>query len=310
MRIKTNSIVKWQHEICRHVLALDFKPASDSQFCGSLSAILNANGVSVTQIGHTPGQTYRDQVMAKDGTDTVALLVAAGGAMHVSHRGREVQLGAGQATVLRNWEPGQVALSREGHYNAVIIPNSALERSDVIDAMVGRRLPGTTALNLTRSYVSSLRTGRDGAHSELAQLASAHLIDLVCLALTMGTERAEKGESENIGEARLRVALETIAERHCELGLCVNDVAAAQGISPRYLQKLLERKGISFSGRVNDLRLQTAHAALIQREAQSRSIADVALSCGFQDISYFNRLFRRCFGDTPTGVRAAAGGHE
>ena len=152
---------------------------------------LNANGVRVTRIGHTPGNTHRDQRLAKDGTDTLALLVASGGAMHVSHSGREVQLGAGQATLLRNWQPGRVALSRQTNYTAMLIPNGAIERSGAIDVLVGQKLPETTALNLIKSYISSLSTGRDGTNSDLAQLASAHLIDLARLALrteVTGTE--------------------------------------------------------------------------------------------------------------------------
>jgi AraC-like DNA-binding protein len=303
MRILTNSIVTWREEICRHLLTLDFEPVADRQFRGSLSALLNANGVRVSQIGHTPGHSHRDQRLAKDGTDTVAFLLASGGAMHVSHSGREVQIGPGQATLLRNWEPGRVALSRQVNYTAVLIPNGAL-RSDAIDALIARRLPGTTALKLMKSYVSSLRTGHEGEDSDLAQLASAHLIDLACLVLKMGADRTEEAESKNICEARLRAALEMIARHHCEPDLCVNDVAIAQGISARYLQKLLEKKGISFSGHLNDLRLQTAHAALSRREAECESVTDIALSCGFRDLSYFGRLFRRCFGDTPTGVRS------
>ena len=304
MRIVTNSIGTWREEICRHLLTLDFEPAADRQFRGSLSALLDANGVRISQIGHTPGHAHRDRRLARDGTDTVAFLLASGGAMHVSHSGREVQLGPGQATLLRNWEPGRVALTRQVNYTAVLIPNSAL-RSDAIDALIARRLPGATALNLMKSYVSSLRTGLDGGGSDLAQLASAHLVDLARLVLKAGVDRTEEAESKNIGEVRLRAALEMIARRHCEPDLCVNDVAAAQGISARYLQKLLERKGISFSGHLNDLRLQTAHAALSRREAESGSVTDIALSCGFRDLSYFGRLFRRCFGDTPTGIRVA-----
>ena len=303
MRTVTNTILTWREEICRHVLTLDFEPASDTQFRGSITALLNANGVRVTRIGHTPGHSHRDHRLAKDGTDTLALLLASGGAMHVSHAGRAVQLGAGQATVLRNWEPGQVALTRQVDYTAVLIPSKALEGIDAIDALVGRRLPGTTALNLIRSYVSSLKTERNGTDCKIARVASSHLIELSRLALMMGAERAEETESENIGEARLRIALEMIAKRHCEPDLCVNDIAAAQGISARYLQKLLERKDISFSSHVNDMRLQTAHAAL-SLKGPTGSVTDIALSCGFHDLSYFNRLFRRCFGDTPTGVRA------
>jgi AraC-like DNA-binding protein len=32
-------------------------------------------------------------------------------------------------------------------------------------------------------------------------------------------------------------------------------------------------------------------------------VCDVALEVGFSDISYFNKLFRSRFGDTPKGVR-------
>jgi AraC-like DNA-binding protein len=35
-------------------------------------------------------------------------------------------------------------------------------------------------------------------------------------------------------------------------------------------------------------------------------VIDIALSVGFNDVSHFNRMFRRLFGDTPSAVRAAA----
>ncbi|HET7716934.1 MAG TPA: helix-turn-helix domain-containing protein [Bauldia sp.] len=39
-------------------------------------------------------------------------------------------------------------------------------------------------------------------------------------------------------------------------------------------------------------------------------ISAIALDAGFGDVSYFNRVFRQAYGDTPSGVRArASSGH-
>jgi AraC-like DNA-binding protein len=49
------------------------------------------------------------------------------------------------------------------------------------------------------------------------------------------------------------------------------------------------------------LRLRKA-AELLAREAERR-ISDIAFDCGFNDLSYFNRCFRRRFGLTPSAAR-------
>ncbi len=74
-------------------------------------------------------------------------------------------------------------------------------------------------------------------------------------------------------------------------------------ISPRYLQRLLETSGTSFTARVNELRLQRAFTLLTETRDGELRISDIALQVGFSDISHFNRLFRSRFGDTPRGVR-------
>jgi AraC-like DNA-binding protein len=51
------------------------------------------------------------------------------------------------------------------------------------------------------------------------------------------------------------------------------------------------------------LRLRCA-ADLLVSGAQRR-ISDVAFDCGFNDLSYFNRCFRRRFGLTPTAARGS-----
>jgi AraC-like DNA-binding protein len=70
------------------------------------------------------------------------------------------------------------------------------------------------------------------------------------------------------------------------------------------VHKLLEETGKTFSEHVLEERLTLAFAMLTEPSMARRKITDVAAATGFSDISYFNRTFRRRFGDTPSAVRA------
>jgi len=64
---------------------------------------------------------------------------------------------------------------------------------------------------------------------------------------------------------------------------------------------LLYEAGASFTQRLLELRLRKA-AELLAR-AGGRRISDIAFACGFNDLAYFNRCFRRRFGLTPAAAR-------
>ena len=80
---------------------------------------------------------------------------------------------------------------------------------------------------------------------------------------------------------------------------------AALGVSARYVQDLLQETGLPFTDRVVALRLERARALLESPANGHRKIVDIAYSCGFNDLSYFNRSFRRRFGETPSALRPA-----
>jgi AraC-like DNA-binding protein len=49
-------------------------------------------------------------------------------------------------------------------------------------------------------------------------------------------------------------------------------------------------------------RLQHSYSMLTDRRSLHLGIIDIAFAAGFGDVSHFNRMFRRRFGDTPSGV--------
>eukprot|EP01035_Chromulina_nebulosa_P052992 gene52992-72354_t len=80
-------------------------------------------------------------------------------------------------------------------------------------------------------------------------------------------------------------------------------VAERLGLSVRYVQDLLQASGLSITDRIMQLRLDKARAMLLDDRSCTLKISDVAASCGFNELSYFHRSFRRRFGASPAKFR-------
>jgi AraC-like DNA-binding protein len=100
---------------------------------------------------------------------------------------------------------------------------------------------------------------------------------------------------------RLTHVLNILQRRFTEADFSAHALAAEAGLSERYINELLYEAGASFSARLLELRLRKAIDLLAQ--PGHHRIGDIAFTCGFNDLSYFNRCFRRRFGLTPTAAR-------
>lgn len=58
--------------------------------------------------------------------------------------------------------------------------------------------------------------------------------------------------------------------------------------------------GMTLSAYVNDMRLERALDRLLHTDS---GIAEIAMACGFQSVTYFNRIFRRKYGQPPSSLR-------
>jgi AraC-like DNA-binding protein len=80
-------------------------------------------------------------------------------------------------------------------------------------------------------------------------------------------------------------------------------VATKHEISTSYVRKLFETEGTSFTEFVLTHRLAAAYRMLTDLRFIDRSISRIAHDAGFNDISHFNRSFRRVYGASPTDVQ-------
>lgn len=70
---------------------------------------------------------------------------------------------------------------------------------------------------------------------------------------------------------------------------------------PTFSRQFKKHSGKTFSHFVTHLRLQAARRELLESD---RSILEVAYSCGFPQVSFFNRIFRRILRCNPTQYRS------
>ena len=103
---------------------------------------------------------------------------------------------------------------------------------------------------------------------------------------------------------RLELARLLIDRHLTEQRLTPQWLAQRLGISLRTLQEDFNSLGATVTTFIRDRRLQWARERLAEPRAGNarRSISEVAYSSGFNDISYFNRCFRKAFDCSPKDI--------
>ena len=80
-------------------------------------------------------------------------------------------------------------------------------------------------------------------------------------------------------------------------------VAQIEGISERYLQKLFEGTGDSFTHYLRERRLHRTSVDLANPAEAHQSVSEIAFRCGFSDAAHFSRAFRERYGLSPRAFR-------
>lgn len=137
----------------------------------------------------------------------------------------------------------------------------------------------------------------------LLQHACAYMGDLVDI--LCGEAEAQVPHTVQDRAAVRLNAIKSDIEAHLDdQALNASQIALRHGISTRYVQKLFEGEGETFSEFVLQRRLDRAMRRLQSPDEGKRSISEIAFDVGFGDLSYFNRTFRRRFDTSPRLVRA------
>lgn len=145
------------------------------------------------------------------------------------------------------------------------------------------------AINLTKKYGYELQT-------------KGYLTQLWATLITHLHQKEEQPERTiaSVDELRVKQALNYIRANYSHQ-ITLDDIAASIHISKseccRCFKRTLQMTPFEY---LMKFRIYEAARKICDKNAPISSMADLALSLGFNNISYFNKLFRKYIGSTPT----------
>ncbi len=298
-------LAAWREVYGPLVNGADVQPASNLPFRADV--ILRAlPGFGLTTTQSTPARYARTRRFLADGRDYFGVHVSfAGGAC--GQRGREIACGPGTAVLMNVAEAGWIVSPRPMQFWGLWFHRSKLDArvAGLDDRVLQPVASDAEPMRYLIGYIRHLGEQQALADPELARLAAVHLRDLFVLALGGKRDAKMLAQGRGLRAARLQAIKRYVADRLGQQGLNVSAVAARHRVGLRYVQRLFESEGTTFSEYVTNERLARVHEMLVHPAYARWTISAMALEAGFGDVSYFNRRFRRRYGLRPSDVQAS-----
>lgn len=252
------------------------------------------------------GLRQEARTQGADASDDLFFGVNLAGGSTALQRGREITIQGGDAVLLSD-AAGPFTITRPTpvRFIGLRVPRQALAPLIVgLDGPAMRLIPGKTdTLKLLTRYVRAITDCQMLAIPETARLLVTHLHDLIALSVGATRDAAVAAEGRGVRAARLQAIKAAIDANLGDDSLTLSAVAAHHGVTPRYVHKLFESEGITYTQFVLRQRLDRGYRMLRDPRFAARSISSIAYDVGFGDLSYFNRAFRRHYNATPSDIR-------
>ena len=292
-------------------LRADAKP--DVPFSGRLKIMQ----LEDTAIGCITGSVQtiartKTEIAAENTDNAVLLLNTSDDKMLVEQKDKSILCTPGAAVLIEQCEPSLIAVGTEQACNfvAVQMPRQHLRRH--VRRIEDRFLTpmSGSALALARAYVDTLLDHSNSLQKDVLQFAPTHMAELIAAAVAPESVSGDGKASSSRAAVRLRAIKADIRDNIGARDLSVAVVAARHRVNPRYVQRLFEAEGVTFSEFVLTERLMRVYQLLADPICQHLKVSEIAYRTGFSDLSYFNRSFRRRFGTTPSDIRMEALGRR
>ncbi len=296
-------IAMFREFLGRKLMRVEIAQHADHSFDADVT-VRKWPGLEFISARRSPLSVSRTKELLSDGDDRLVFQLDDFPSV-VSHAKGEVRLDVGDAILTSNGDAVSRTFPSSGALASLLLTRNALAPllRDGESSMY-RSIPAQTpVLRLIRAFLPTLMEDAAVASTELQTLTVNYVHDLVAVAIGATRDAAEQAKGRGLRAANLR-AIKAYLERHyARSDLSPEKLAPLFGITARSIQRLFENEGTTFTRFLREHRLQRVHRMLASRRWDAVTVTEIALACGFEELSHFNRHFRARFGMTPRDIR-------
>lgn len=228
---------------------------------------------------------------------------AAGRARYLERHAENV-LGPGDMILLDNCEPYSAEYQEPVTSFVLHVPHDILrDRFRMPERVLGHKLSGSRGLTrIAGEFLQSCLTQANALPPSQRPAIANMALNLFSSVLSEEmSERSEVGTHQAILLARIK---QYLVAHLGEPGLDLDKIAAATGVSVRYVSHLFQLDGLSFGRYLLQQRIERCRLALANPSLQARRVSEIALDSGFNNLAHFSRVFRQALGCSPSEYRA------
>ncbi|WP_246755876.1 helix-turn-helix domain-containing protein [Bradyrhizobium sp. CCBAU 53338] len=289
----------WQQRLRKTFCDLEIEPFSASSFSARLST-LDRGELKVSFL-LAPGQSATRSMMGirKAPVETFFLNIHLHANGFVEHRDGVSQINAGEAVLIDAMQPYRINYRDPFRAACIQFPQSWLrERGESnLDSSIARRLPRDTGAPrvLAAAVETLIESNVPGSKDDIS-------VELFLDVLSTSLKGAECGNGPLAAGVAMRAGLlrRYLAQTYREECLTPAIAATALGWSVRNLHKICQDSGTSFGKMLLNMRLAASAQKLVSAKQGQQQISELALECGFRDISHFCRAFKQRYGLSPS----------
>ncbi len=263
----------------RAIVAVDIAPHPDRPFrwrgaSRKLPGLgLAATACSGVRIARKPAPGEADELI---------LTAVIEGRLRLRSAGRDTVVRAGEIAMTASRDAATYDCDPDCRLLDLRIPRPpAIGR---LDLALGSSLAAAEPLSMLAKYADVLLDSDGPERSDTLSLAVAHVHEIVDLVLDVA-RGALRQKVRRPGVARLRAIKADIVENAASRDLTMAAIAGRHRVTPRYVRKLFETEGLTFSAFVLGERLARAHRMLTDPRRGAETLSAIAFACGFGALS-------------------------